>query len=31
MSLASERGEAWAALDLDGQMRYYDEAKEMLR
>ena len=31
MRLASERGEAWAALDLDGQMRYYDEAKEMLR
>ena len=31
MRLASERGEAWDALDLDGQMRYYDAAKEMLR
>jgi len=31
MRLASERGEAWDALDLDGQMRYYEAAKEMLR
>jgi len=29
--LAAERGESWRALDLDGQERYYDQAKEQLR
>ena len=29
--LAGARGEDWAALDLEAQKRYYDEAKEALR
>jgi nucleoside triphosphate diphosphatase len=28
---AAERGENWTKLDLDAQLRYYDEAKEALR
>jgi MazG family protein len=29
--LAQAHGETWSALELDAQMRYYDEAKEALR
>jgi MazG family protein len=31
VALAAERGQSWTELDLDGQDRYYDEAKEALR
>jgi MazG family protein len=30
-ALAAEKGEDWSGLDLDGQDRYYEQAKERLR
>ncbi len=30
-ALAAEKGEEWSRLDLDGQDRYYEQAKERLR
>ena len=30
-ALAAEKGDDWSRLDLDGQDRYYEQAKERLR